>query len=112
MSVNQTVVRSISARTLERQILEREGICVILLCPSSTKFAPYPYKKADLDKFSLAHFRDQRLIPHLQAGHSGKGVEFMIVKTPPEELTNAGRWKLGNLRALIQKTIKALDNVQ
>jgi hypothetical protein len=98
----------ITAATLERQIAEREGIHVILLCPRSTKFHPWPFQRAAQDKHSLAKFRDERLIPHLKTGHSGKGVEFKIVLTPVEELTNVGWWKLGNLRRVIREAVEKL----
>ena len=92
INITAATEKLVNARELEKQILAREGIQVILLCPTKTKFKPYPWKYAALDKFSLARFRDERLVKHI-----GKGTEFIIVKSI-EDVTNKGRWKLSNLR--------------
>jgi hypothetical protein len=106
--MSQETIALVSARQLEKQIFDREGIHVILLCSSKTMFKAWPWQRATQDKHSLARFRDERLVPHLREGHSGKGVEFMIVKAPVEELTNVGWWKLGNLRRVIKDATKRL----
>lgn len=86
-------VALIGARELERQIFQREGVRVILLCPNSKKFKPYPYKKCTDYRRTVAYFRDERLIPCL-----GPKVEFIIVKGDFEDVTNNGKWKMSNIR--------------
>jgi hypothetical protein len=106
--MSQETIIQVTAEELEKQIFEREGICVILRCPRKTKFDPWPYARAAQDKFTLAKFRDERLIRHLRKGHSGSGVEFMIIGATFKDLTNAGRWKLSSLRSITRKSIQAL----
>lgn len=88
-------VKLVGARELERQILDREGVQVILLCSSKRKFLPYPYKRALSGDQNLAFFRKHRLIKHI-----GKDVEFLLVKSI-EDVTNRGQWLMSNLRASI-----------
>lgn len=109
--MSQETIVQVTAEELEKQIFEREGICVILRCPRKTKLNPWPYARAAQDKYTLAKFRDERLTEHLKKSTDGKGVDFMILGAPFKDLTNAGRWKLSSLRAITRKSIQALHEL-